>query len=407
MQFQAKVVIVGAGPVGLTLANLLGARGIDTLVIERSGQPSNPSRAIGVTPPSLYVLEKLGLAEQLVASGVPIRRAVVHGTKRELGQVTFDEIDAGYRFVLSVPQPNLEALLEENLSQYNSVRMLRGAHLTALDPESKIATLRKSGASDLPSRTDSPVPVKFGYLCACDGSKSTVRSVMELPFRGSAYRDTFVMGDFVDRSALGDEAHLFFTRYGSVESFPLPEGYRRWIVQTEQFVENPDDHFLEERVKRRAGIALAASDRVWQSPFGTQGYILESYAYPPVFFAGDAAHVIPPIGGQGMNTGIADADFLAASLAAVDRGRLNPQHVFSAYSTMRRRATRAALRRARASMWVGTRSGPVGSLLRNLFLKGLLRGSSTRWLARTYAMLTIPYATLNGAESGIGFGAKA
>jgi 2-polyprenyl-6-methoxyphenol hydroxylase-like FAD-dependent oxidoreductase len=393
MQLSADVVIVGAGPVGLALANLLGARNIDTLVIEREPSLESPARAIGVTPPSLRVLEKLGLAAEIVHSGVQIRRAQVMGNRRKLGEVTFDTLPEPYRFILSIPQPTLESLLEANIYAYHSVRLVRGAALTAVDTRSRTATVRKTGNSK-----DGPYTLQFRYLCACDGARSTVRSLMSMPFPGRRYRDTFLMGDYFDDSGLGSDAFLFFTRQGSVESFPLPNGKRRWIVQTERFIEHPPAGFLEARVRHRTGYRLSPKRRTWISPFGVQGHIVKSYAAAPVLFAGDAAHLMPPIGGQGMNTGIADAEFLGVGLAALLTGTGDEDSVFRHYNRMRRVAARAALRRARLSMWVGTRRGRLRSGLRNTLLSLLLRSRLRRFFARTFSMLTIPYATLNSGS---------
>jgi 2-polyprenyl-6-methoxyphenol hydroxylase-like FAD-dependent oxidoreductase len=267
---------------------------------------------------------------------------------------------------------------------------------------------------------ESPQRIHGRYLCACDGFRSSVRSITGAAFTEKLYADTFLMGDYRDRSSYGSEAHLFFTAMGSVESFPLPGGRRRWIIQTPRYEEEPGPGYLEEQVRARAGFLLHEGDRSWISPFRVHRRIMDSFSQGRILFLGDAAHTISPIGGQGMNTGFADAEFAAAlleSLLGAGRGaawltehedeckdegedeEARRARLFTLYSRCRRKAALTAARRATLSMKTGTVHGRLPSGLRNLLLKLLLASPLAGLLPGHYAMLTIPCRNLRAADS--------
>ena len=215
MRSDVEILIVGAGPVGLLLARLLRARGRDCLVIEKRPAAPAYSMAIGITPPSLEILEGLGLAEEFVSRGVKITDAHIHENGRYLGRVSFEKIPAAHRFILSLPQGETVEILARGLPVW------RGVELTGLQPDANGVT------AQVGERT-----IRYRYLIGCDGARSTVRSLAGIPVRTKTYRPRFVMGDFPDDTGWGAEAHLFFSARGAVESFPLPGGKRRWIAQT-------------------------------------------------------------------------------------------------------------------------------------------------------------------------------
>lgn len=383
---QSSVLIVGAGPVGLLLANLLADEGVETLVVEKRSEATSRSRAIGITPPSLEILARLGLDQEFITGGVRINRAVVHGKKSVVGDLLFDSIPGPYPFILSFPQARTEELLRRRLVNLRSAELRTGTELTGVvqTADGVIAEVNSSAG-----RGEKTQRIEADYLCACDGFRSTVRGLLNLPMPGLTAPETFLMADFTDRSELRNEAHLFFTADGSVESFPLPGGIRRWVVQTEEYLEHPPQGYLEQLVESRAGHTLAARDKGWESPFRIHSRIMPTFVSGRVAFAGDAAHTIPPIGGQGMNTGLADAERLAALLI---RGEDLRQ-----YDAARQRAARAAAFRSLLSMRVGTVGGEIGSALRNVAIKLALATPVKRSLAAHYAMLSIPNRNLQAA----------
>lgn len=391
------VLVAGAGPTGLLLGNLLGARGLNVLLVEKRASPPVWSMAIGITPPSLRILREIGLDRALVERGVRVRTAVVHGERGRLGRLEFEALPGDYPFILSVPQSETVRLLEENLAAIPSVRLWRGVEVAGLVQRNhEVEAHLRSDVAGIPSR------VSARFLAACDGHRSDIRGFVNMPARRKDYGVSFLMADFDDRTDLGDEAHLFFRARGPAESFPLPGGRRRWIVMTERLMPDAPAGFIEQQVLDRAGHDLARSRRHGQSPFGVRRLLNRRYVAGRVVFCGDAAHVMSPIGGQGMNTGFADAEFLADALAAVCRGRADPGLAFGRYEHFRRRAFRAAAARAARGMWLGTRTGVVASALRDAFIRHVLLGPPLREALPAYfAMLTIPYGTLARVPGGV------
>jgi 2-polyprenyl-6-methoxyphenol hydroxylase-like FAD-dependent oxidoreductase len=203
------------------------------------------------------------------------------------------------------------------------------------------------------------------------------------------------MGDFVERTSLTDEAHLFFMADGAVESFPLPNGLRRWIVQTPEFMQPAPPGFISEIVKCRTGIVLPPDDQTNESAFTPRRYDCSRYHEGRVILCGDAAHGMSPIGGQGMNTGFADAEFLAGILPGIVRRGEASGPLLDAYERFRRKAARTAIFRAEWGMWFGTWRGRLRARVRDFVIRDIM----CRWpvasrMGPLYAMLTIPFNTL-------------
>ncbi len=208
------------------------------------------------------------------------------------------------------------------------------------------------------------------------------------------------MLDLPETTEFGSQAHLFFSRFGSVESFPFgseeaPRRRRRWIAEIKDPLWNrEDDDWIPEAVARavrdRAGLSVSPEQALWASRFEPRQTISRRYSFGRIFLCGDAAHEFSPIGGQGMNTGFGDA---AASVYLIDRTGGDSGSLPAArrlYRFGRRPAAKAAARRARISMWIGTRAGPVSAPLRDAFVRWLLGGPLRSYLPRHFAMLTLP-----------------
>jgi 2-polyprenyl-6-methoxyphenol hydroxylase-like FAD-dependent oxidoreductase len=385
------VVIVGAGPVGLLLGNLLGHAGLRVIILERRTGALAHSAAIGITPPSLHILSKLGLEHAFMERGVKVRDCIIHGESGRLGCVSFRDIPDKFRWVLSLPQGGTIALLQQNLAEFPNVTLRSGVEVTGVQPFSDHAVVEF-----VPQNSDA-APQRLGarWVVACDGARSSVRGQLGIAAPGRTYPCHFIMGDFVERTSLTDEAHLFFMADGAVESFPLPNGLRRWIVQTPEFMQPAPPGFISEIVKRRTGIVLPPDDQTNESAFTPRCYDCSRYHEGRVVLCGDAVHGMSPIGGQGMNTGFADAEFLAGILPAiVQRGEASGP-LLDAYQRFRRKAARTAIFRAEWGMWFGTWRGRLRSRLRDFVIRDIM----CRWpvaprMGPLYAMLTIPFNRL-------------
>lgn len=383
--------IVGAGPVGLLLAALIGRGGLRVLVLDQRTEPPAHSRAIGITPPSLEILARLGLEEEFIRRGVRIQDCHVHGDSGHLGCASFRDLPGKHRFILSLPQRQTLELLEGAVAASPNVTVRRGLEVTGLAQEKDAATL-----------TAGDFTVRARWVIGCDGHRSRVRELLRMRTRGGDYGCHFLMGDFKDRSPLREEAHLWFTAEGAVESFPLPGGMRRWIVQTDVPVSESPPGFICDLVRARSGFELRIGDQLNQSAFSPRWMQAERYHDGRVILCGDAAHVMSPIGGQGMNTGWADAEFLAHALAAIEHHGQPPQPWLQAYECCRRRASRAATTRAAQGMWLGTRTGRLSSWLREVFLREVLfQPPLSRHISPRFAMLTLPCATLEHVPAAL------
>lgn len=387
-----EVAIVGAGPVGLLLANLLGARGVRTRLFDKRSQPQSSSMAIGITPPSLEILKRLGLDGVFREAGVPVRHAEVYEARTRVGRLDFAGIASDYPFFLSLPQARTVEILRNSLSRFPSVTLNDGQEFSALRYEAGQVHARFRDASG-----DTVAEVSSRFLVGADGHKSAVRIATGLAVREKVYPQRFIMADFEDASGLGSEARLFFAADASVESFPLPDGQRRWIIQVagENNSEAPID-YLVANVRRRTGHDLGGQPARFVSTFGAKRMVVERYHAGPVLLAGDAAHVMSSIGGQGMNTGFADAEMLAEILPLVLERPDRTARCFTAYDRIRRRSFEVAALRAERGMWLGTLRGRLASWCRKHFIRDVL---FSRWMERHlaphFAMLTIPYHNLN------------
>lgn len=388
---DVDVLIVGAGPVGLLLANLLGQRGVRTRVVDRRETPLDRSMAIGITPPSLEILRKLDLDRAFQQAGVPVRHAEVHERHTPLGRLDFAGIASDYPFFLSLPQSRTVELLRENLAKFPAVEATTGVEFTGLVQEAQgVRVTLRHVANQV------GFELRCRFLVGCDGHRSPVRSAAGLTASEHIYPQQFVMADFADHSGLGEEARLFFTPVASVESFPLPGGWRRWIVLADDLGDEAPVGYLIRRVRELTGYDLGTEPVRFVSTFGAKRLMVNRYYAGRVVLAGDAAHVMSSIGGQGMNTGFADAEMLAEIFPRVLRKPETAPRAFAAYDRVRRAACEVAADRAERGMWLGTLRGPLGSCFRKHFIREVLFSRLMRpKLAPHFAMLTIPYRNLN------------
>ncbi len=384
---QFQVLIAGAGPVGLLLANFLGQAGISCLLFDKRSDIPSWSRAIGITPPSLEIIKQLGLHNEFVRRGVPIQSASVHDFNVRVGEVCFAGLNSDFNYILTLPQADNMQILEKNLARCQRVTFARGWELVAMHPAGDTVQVELREV-----KKEKKALVAGKWLVGCDGARSTVRSLAAIPFKRRFYRPRFIMADYEDAADWGDTAKLFFTAEGSLESFPLPGNKRRWVAQVPPETKNPvDTDFLEQRVKRLSDqdIKGLCCSRLFD--FTPQRLKVKSFYKDRVILAGDAAHVITPIGGQGMNTGFADAHYLAEIMPRLLREEERVNDLLEAYSHSRKKAVGYSSHRAAAGMWLGTRRGGGSSFMRRLLLRNiLLKKPLVKRVEKTFAMLTVP-----------------
>jgi 2-polyprenyl-6-methoxyphenol hydroxylase-like FAD-dependent oxidoreductase len=342
------VLIVGAGPVGLLLGCLLAQRSVAVRVLESREAPTTHSRAIGIHPTGLRCLEAAGLAPALLRHGVQVRRGRVFAPGRAyLGSVDFSHLVGAYPYVLTLPQAQCERLLEQRLHEIAPDSLLRGVRVTQFSQAAgHCQVMGESGAR-------AGLTFRARYVIACDGRNSMLRELAGLPYPGACSRQPFIMGDCRDDTDFGSDAAIFLGGAGLVESFPLPGAMRRWVMSVRE-AEASLAQFAT-TILRRTGLSIDVSTVTMLSSFHPEYHLAADFVRGRLLLAGDAAHVLSPIGGQGMNLGFEDALALSTLLAAArEQGWTPPDTSVRRHVRTRRRAARRAMWRARMFTALGT-----------------------------------------------------
>jgi 2-polyprenyl-6-methoxyphenol hydroxylase-like FAD-dependent oxidoreductase len=361
---QLDVLVVGAGPTGLTLAAQLRAFGATVRIVDRQLDRVHESRALGVQPRTLEVLRGLGLAEELVARGNDAVWVQLHAGGRvvpiRLFGLGLD--DTAYPFLLFVSQAETEQLLGDHLTT-GGVQVERGVELTGFhtDPDAVTCTLGH--------RDGSTEQLRARYLVGCDGAASTVRRGAGIPFQGGAYPQTFALADLEADGLDPTAAHAFLGQDGIVLFFPLgrPASWRLLAMHpTLQGRREPAQPSLEELqalADAMTGASVRLRDPVWRTYFGLQHRHATRYQTGRIFLAGDAAHIHSPAGAQGMNTGIQDAWNLGWKLALVSRGAAE-EALLDTYDAERRPVGGFVVRFTDRAFTVATSTNPLLRALR-------------------------------------------
>jgi 2-polyprenyl-6-methoxyphenol hydroxylase-like FAD-dependent oxidoreductase len=373
---RCDVLIVGAGPVGLLLGSMLAQRGIDVRLIEKRTDSTERSRAIGVHPPGLACLDEVGLAQPLVSEGVRVQRGRAVLAGQSLGVIDFSQLPLPFDFVLSVPQCTTERLLTARLTELLPEALTRDAEALgfAIDRSGVDVRLRVGRREHT---------LRARYVVGCDGRGSSVRRAMKVAYRGHTYRDHFAMADALDDTQLGSEAVVFVDALGLIESFPLPAGKRRWVVSFGKHSPELGAEPFAEVVRARTGHVLDTHGMREVTAFFAERYCAQSFVRERLILAGDAAHVVSPIGGQGMNLGWLDARELARTLSGCLRDDTRCDSALAEYAQARRRVSVRAARRAELYMTLGF-AAPLW--VRAWSLKALTRAPFVGHATRLFTM---------------------
>ena len=308
---STDVLIVGAGPVGLTLAASLTAAGVSAVLIDKQAEGANTSRACVVHSRTLEVLRELKVSEELVSRGLIVPRFTVRDRDRVLMTIDFGDLPTDYPYTLMIPQDITERVLLERLHAVGG-RVHRPYELTGLTQDGDGVTATMATGET----------IRASYAVGADGMHSTVREHTGIGFTGDTYAQSFVLADVhMDWHLPQTEVMLYYSPAGLVVVSALPGGRHRIVATVDGAPEHPSGEFVQALLDARGPEQRPARirDVVWSSRFRVHHRLAGHYRAGRMFLAGDAAHVHSPAGGQGMNTGIQDAVALATRLTAVLR----------------------------------------------------------------------------------------
>jgi len=321
------VIIAGGGATGLMLASELRLHGARVLVLERDETPTGQVRALGLHVRSIEVMDQRGLLERFLAHG---RQYPLGGFFAGIPKPQPEGLDTAHPYILGIPQTTTDRLLAERADELGT-EVRRGCELVGLSQDEQGVDAELADGTRLRSR----------YLVGCDGGRSTVRKLLGVAFPGEPARVEWLLGEMEVTApeetlkAVAAEAPKPQLQFGP---HPYDEGTYRFVVRTEEVAEGrnvpPTFEEFRQRLRAIAGTDLGVHSPRFISRFGDATRLAERYRTDRVLLAGDAAHIHPPLGGQGLNLGIQDAFNLGWKLAATVDGWA-PQGLLDSYHTER------------------------------------------------------------------------
>jgi 2-polyprenyl-6-methoxyphenol hydroxylase-like FAD-dependent oxidoreductase len=370
---ETEILIVGAGPTGLSLAATLAVHGVPFLLIDRLEARQTTSRALAVHARTLEVLEKLAVSDTMVAAGRTIPAVTMRDRDRTLLHLDFSGLQSRYRFILTLPQSDTEAILTRRLEALGG-RLERGQEAVALshDADGVSLTVRDAaGASAV---------IRARYVVGADGYHSLVRGSSGIGFAPGTYAQSFILADVhMDWPLSPDELQLFLARDGMALVAPFSERWFRIIATADDAPASADQAYVQAILDQRGPESARArvADVVWSSRFRIHHGIAARYRAGHALLAGEAAHVHSPAGGQGMNIGIQDAVALGERLAAVVKGQ-QPDAWLDGYETERRPIAEQVVALTDRMTRMGTMTSPAGQFVRNMVLRAVDRLPAAR-----------------------------
>ncbi|POF61272.1 monooxygenase [Novacetimonas maltaceti] len=391
------VLVIGAGPVGLTMAAELVRYGMPVRIVDKLPTRTTQSRALAIWSRTLELLEVAGGADAFVAAGLHAKAVSLHAGRRTLARIPFGTVASPFNYLLMIPQSETERLLEEHLRTLGGT-VERGTELTDfVDRDDGVScTLSHAGG-----RTET---LEAAWLIGCDGAHSFVRGRLGLPFEGDTLRTGFVIAD-VRVAGLAippDEPAIFWHPDGAVMFFPISRDRYRIIADLGSVaVHMPDLGEMQGIVERRGPGGIRLSDPVWLSDFGVNERKVHDYRRGHVFLAGDAAHIHSPAGGQGMNMGMQDAFNLAWKLALVAQQAARPS-LLDSYSSERSGVARHILAESGRMTRMVLLRPHLAQRVRNLVVKQVFRIPAIRHAVASRLsgiLIGYPDSPLNGGTS--------
>jgi 2-polyprenyl-6-methoxyphenol hydroxylase-like FAD-dependent oxidoreductase len=321
------VLIIGAGPTGLTAALELSRMGVAVRLIDKRQAPATTSRAIGVQARTLELFEQRGLAKEIVRLGNEGRFASIYGGGKRVFRLDFGHVESRYPFMLLISQAETERILREAVArqgvtpEWNTELIGIGQDALSHDASPAQATLKL--ADGRLQRVAAP------WLISTEGAHSLVRTTLDLPFEGHTRDEQYALGDLLVAGDLPDsDIHIFSSDHGFMGLFPMGGEHFRLIASNPLSEPSKDIEPSLDELQRiydqRSHISARFHDLKWSSWFRINSRMVSRLKVGRLLLGGDAAHIHSPAGAQGMNTGIQDMINLSWKLAMVVNGKAPP-----------------------------------------------------------------------------------
>jgi 2-polyprenyl-6-methoxyphenol hydroxylase-like FAD-dependent oxidoreductase len=333
------VIIAGCGPTGAVLAAELRLHDVRVLVLEKETEPVSFVRIVGLHIRSLELMAMRGLLERILERG---RRRPAGGFFAAIDKPAPTGLDSAHAYLVGIPQPVIVQLLEEHAVELGA-QVRHGCAVAGFEQDDDGVTVELADGQRLRSR----------YLVGCDGARSTVRKLLGVGFPGEPSRTETLMGEMSVAAPPEEVAARMTELRGTHQPFwlrPAGVGVYSVVVPAEGVsAEPPTLEDFRQRLRAITGTDFGVHSPRWLSRFGDATRLAERYRVGRVLLAGDAAHIHPPTGGQGLNLGVQDAFNLGWKLAAQLRGWA-PETLLDTYEAERRPVARAVLDNTRAQM---------------------------------------------------------
>lgn len=358
---NAAILVVGAGPTGLTLAVRLWQFGVKCRVIDKLEIPSDKSKALAVHARSLEMFDAMGFADELISCGNICGGFSMNTGKIRLARVSTAEAESPFPYILMLSQAEIERILTAHLNKLGG-KIERGielVHLTDSDAGAIVTLKHSDGQLE---------EVSYPWVAGCDGSHSNVRKLLNLAFEGSAYAEQFGLADIdIDSGIAEDEVSTFFHEDGALVFFPMGNGRFRTLANVEEATvsgDAPSREFMQDLLDKRGPGDVKILRTHWLAWFRIHRRSVQQYKVGHALLAGDAAHIHSPVGGQGMNTGMQDAYNLAWKLALVARNEAS-EKLLDSYQQERHPVGQALIRGTDAATKLAFLRNPVAKQIRN------------------------------------------
>ncbi len=338
------VLIIGAGPVGLTAALTLSSLGKNVRIIDKNNDSTKQIRAIGINPRSLMLLEPFGLTAQLIENGIKVPKLNLLYQSDLLIELNFNRIKCPYNFMLSLTQNNIEKIFNNELAK-KGISVERNTELISVqqNKDKVIATINKNGQTE-----DVSCEIVFG----ADGAHSTVRKQANISFTGNQKIERW---SIIDVEMDWPFAHSNIFMFDNALMIVLPVAEHRYYAVSN--IENTLSLLPK---------SCNIKNFYWQSQFNVAFKMADNYRSDRIFLGGDAAHIFPPIGGRGMNLGIEDAVIFSQLL-------MNNQ--LHEYDKIQRANAVQVSHDSEALVKIATLATPATKFARNHILIPVLRNS--------------------------------